>query len=107
MPEYTAAFAKPESRLSDAYGREIILTEDGAEGSTVYRIVLEFSVHGVSYAALRAEEAGPDGELSVFRITRLDDGEPGIETIEDDEEWESVSELADELLESSWNGEPL
>lgn len=84
-------------RLRSKYGNEVVLTEDGAEErDIVHEIVMEFDLAGRSYAVLRPAEAGEDAELSVFRVT-TEDGEERIETIEDDEEWENISELVDEL----------
>jgi uncharacterized protein YrzB (UPF0473 family) len=97
MTEYIAANAVRTHRLRDTYGEDIVLSEDGKEGASVQKIVLEFDVAGQSYAVLRPEDASQDDEMSVFRVTPSADGEFEIETIEDDEEWENVSELVDEL----------
>ena len=85
------------NRLRAKYGDEVALTEDDApERDAVYKIVLEFDLAGRSYAVLApAEDA--DGELSVYRVV-TEDGEERIETIEDDDEWEDVSELVDEMM---------
>lgn len=99
MNGFTAADAKIVNRLSEKYGEEIILSEDGKDEPVSHRIVLEFDVAGDSYVLLSAEE-GSGGEPLVFRVVPQADGEYELETIDDDEEWENVSELADELTVS-------
>jgi len=101
MPGYTVDQAKLVSRLRDHYGDEVILSEDGKDEPVTYRIALEFDVQDKSYVLLQAEgDSGGDREPLVFRVIPQADGEFDIETIEDDEEWEDVSELADELTTS-------
>lgn len=96
MNGFTADDAQIVSRLREKYGEEVILTEDGKDEPVSYRIMLEFDVNGGSYVLLGAEEDS-DEEPLVFRVVPQADGEYEIETIEDDEEWENISELADEL----------
>ncbi|HZG83932.1 DUF1292 domain-containing protein [Paenibacillus sp.] len=101
MSENTVPGVVRTNRLQEAYGEDIVLSEDGKEGDSVFRIVVEFDWNGRSYAVLRpADDKADDDEPSVFRVTPAGDGEYEIETIEDDEEWENVSELADELTVS-------
>jgi len=103
MSEYTVANVVRANRLLETYGEEIVLYEDDdAEESRVHKIVMEFDVAGRSYVVLRPEdaEADDDDETSVFRVTPAGEGEFEIETIEDDEEWENVSELVDEMTVS-------
>ncbi|HZG56402.1 DUF1292 domain-containing protein [Paenibacillus sp.] len=100
MSEYTIANAVRTNRLREAYGDEIVLSEDGEDQEGAHKIVMEFDVAGRSYVVLRPEEAGDGEELSVFRVTPAADGEYDIETIEDDEEWEDVTELVDEMTVS-------
>lgn len=97
MSEYTIENVTRTNQLRDAYGDDIVLSEDGTEGSSVHKIVLEFAINGKSYAVLRAEDATLEDEASIFRVMPVSDGEFEIETIEDDEEWENVSELVDEM----------
>ncbi|WP_199617318.1 DUF1292 domain-containing protein [Paenibacillus alkalitolerans] len=87
------------NRLRESYGEEIALTEDGKDTAAVYRLVLEFDVGGRSYAVLQpGDERSEDaGEYLLFRINGSGAGQYEIETIDDDEEWEDVSELVDEM----------
>ena len=101
MPGYTVDQAKIVSRLREQYGEEVILSENGKDEPVTYRIALEFDVQDKSYVLLQAEgNADKDREPLVFRVVPQADGEYDIETIEDDDEWEDVSELADELTTS-------
>lgn len=97
MSEYRLADVKPTSRLRDAYGEEIELTEDDRDTAVIYKIALEFDVRGRSYAVLRAEETSGDDEIMLYRVKHVGEGEYEIETIEDDDEWEDISELVDEM----------
>lgn len=82
--------------LRDAYGEEIVLFDEQDE-SVVHRILAEFRYNGVLYAVLQSKELKKEKEVAIFKVSMTDDGEPELETIEDDEEWEAVSELYDEM----------
>ncbi|MCZ8514655.1 DUF1292 domain-containing protein [Paenibacillus filicis] len=86
----------PTNQLREAYGDDIILYDEREE-SVVYRIVSEFQLGDVAYAMLEKTKPGKEDEPEIYRVTRKADGEPELETIEDDEEWEQISELFDEL----------
>ena len=45
-------------------------------------------------------EAAEDGEVYLYRYSEDEDGQPNLENIEDDEEFEIVSDAFDELLDS-------
>lgn len=87
--------AEPTRQLREAYGNDIILYDEHQE-SVVYRIVSELILHGQGYAMLEKVKPGKEDEPEVYRVSRKDDGELELETIEDDDEWENVSELFDE-----------
>ncbi|MNJ81747.1 hypothetical protein D3C77_807110 [compost metagenome] len=61
-----------------------------------YSVEKEFDVAGSSYAVLRQED-GSSEEPEIFKIVTTTDGTLELITIDDDEEWENVSELYDEL----------
>ncbi|WP_281888898.1 DUF1292 domain-containing protein [Paenibacillus sp. YYML68] len=86
----------PTSQLREAYGDDIILYDERQE-SVVHRIVSELMLNGHGYAMLEKAKPGKEDEPEIFRVTRKADGELELETIEDDDEWETVSELFDEL----------
>lgn len=87
--------AEPTRQLREAYGNDIILYDEHQE-SVVYRIVSELILNGQGYAMLEKAKAGKEDEPEVYRVSRKNDGELELETIEDDDEWEHVSELFDE-----------
>ena len=65
-------------------------------------IVSIFPVGEKEYIALlpmNGEEA-EDGEVFIYRYTESADGEPDLENIEDDDEYEAVADAFDELLDS-------
>ncbi|GIP39259.1 hypothetical protein J31TS4_25390 [Paenibacillus sp. J31TS4] len=94
MKDYRLEDVQPIRVLRDAYGDELEL-EDGGRAA-VFRIQAEFAVGGSRYAVLESERAKPDDEPAVFRIVPAGGGWE-LETIEDDEEWELVAELYDEM----------
>ncbi|GIO13612.1 hypothetical protein J19TS2_31670 [Cohnella xylanilytica] len=83
--------------LKSRYGDYVEL--DGASGeSERFRILAELTVGGRSYAILQSDAMRKDGEIEPFRVVPDGNGDPSLETIEDDEEWEEVSEAYDDLL---------
>lgn len=94
MSQFSADQAVWTSRLKDAYGETVEL-EDEQGKSSVYDIIAEFEVAGRGYAVLGG--SGKQAEHEILRITVSPDGLPELEVIIDDEEWEDVSELYDEL----------
>lgn len=83
------------NRLVEAFGNDIELTDDQGH-AIVYRLLKEFQLGEQGYAVLQCD-ADPHGEVEIFRISTSADGTPELETIEDDDEWENISELYDEL----------
>lgn len=84
------------SRLKELFGGEVeLVSEDGT--AEYYQIKAEFQLGSIQYVALQSEAMRAEDEVELFRIN-LDSGEPHLESIEDDEEWESASEAYDDLL---------
>ncbi len=96
MTLYELHDARMIRTLRDAYGDDIVLFDEQEE-STVFRIVAEFSVGGREYAVLQSEELKKEGEVAIYRIIQDGQGKLELETIEDDDEWENVSEIYDEM----------
>ncbi|WP_410512199.1 DUF1292 domain-containing protein [Paenibacillus sp. BR2-3] len=93
MTDFSADKAVWTSKLKEAYGEAVEL-EDEQGKSSVYHIIAEFEVEDRGYAVLK----GPgDGEHEILRIVISPDGVPELESIIDDEEWEDISELYDEM----------
>lgn len=85
------------SSLKAIYGDAVELT--GANGtSDTYRIVAELQVGGLQYAILQRADGAQEDDIEVFRIVRNGDGEPELETVEDDDEWETVAEAYDDTI---------
>lgn len=96
MTDLSASNVKFTSRLLEAYGLLIELTDEQNE-VTVYRIVSEFQIDTGTYAVLQKDNGIPEDEVEIFKIIDAADGQPELVTIDDDDEWEDVAELYDEL----------
>ncbi|RCX22477.1 uncharacterized protein DUF1292 [Fontibacillus phaseoli] len=96
MTDYSADQVVWTSRVSDAFGPVVELQDDSGKVS-YYNVEKEFDVVGASYAVLRPESGDGDEEHEIFKILTAADGSLELVTIDDDEEWENVSELYDEL----------
>jgi len=81
--------------LKEAFGESVELEDDKGH-LEVYDIAAEFEVDGQGYAIL-VQPDRTDEEYEVLRIVKNADGGLELATIDDDEEWENVSELYDEL----------
>jgi uncharacterized protein YrzB (UPF0473 family) len=92
---YEMKDVKETNQLRSAYGNDIILYDE-REQSVVYKLVAEFMLGEQGYAVLQREQS-KDDEPEIYRITSGADGELELETIEDDDEWENISELYDEM----------
>lgn len=92
------------NKLRDAFGQEIELVSDDDSGTEKFRILAEYSLNGGEYAALQTPAMRKADDIAFFRIATESDGTLGLASIDDEEEWEIVSEGYDELLfESSAN----
>ncbi|WP_410772559.1 DUF1292 domain-containing protein [Fontibacillus sp. BL9] len=96
MTDYSADQVVWTSRVNDAFGPVVELQDDAGKVS-YYNVEKEFDVAGASYAVLRPENGDDDEEHEIFKILTAADGSLELITIDDDEEWENVSELYDEL----------
>ncbi|MCR8845965.1 DUF1292 domain-containing protein [Paenibacillus sp. SC116] len=79
-------------RISSAFGTSLEMTDEQGT-SRIFDLLAEFQIEAKAYAVVQDE----DGEIDVLRITDNAQGEPQLETIEDDEEWENAMELYDEV----------
>lgn len=94
MTEYSADQVIWSTRLKEAYGSAVELEDENGKTS-VFEIIAEFEIQGRAYAVLADPEGG--GEPEFLRVIVSGDGLPELESIEDDDEWEDISELYDEL----------
>lgn len=99
MKTYQASDAKLITLLKEAFGEEVTLDDRGAD-SEPFRILSEFELDGRLYAILQSDAMKREEELALFRIISDEQGELQLETVEDDEEWEAVLELYDEMTVS-------
>ena len=89
--------------MTDLYNEQcdqITLTlEDGSD--LVCDVLSVFPVEGIDYIALLPANDDPDAEIFLYRF--VDHGDDDIEliNIEDDEEFEKVSDAFDELLDAA------
>lgn len=93
---YEAKDALESNLLHLTFGDEVILSEDGND-STVYQILKEFRLGEQIYAVLHSHKLSMHVEYVLFRVIFNDLSEVTLETIEDDEEWEAVAEVYDEM----------
>lgn len=94
MTDLSANQAVWTSRLKEVYGETVEL-EDEQGKSSIYDIIAEFEVGDRGYAVLKG--SSKDAEHEILRIVISQDGLPELENIVDDEEWEDISEIYDEL----------
>lgn len=85
---------------------DIMVTLDLDDGSQVEcEILTIFSVGEQDYIALLplTEDGGPneDGEVFIYRYAEDSDGNPSLDNIDDDEEYEAVSDRFDEWLDEN------
>jgi uncharacterized protein YrzB (UPF0473 family) len=83
--------------LRNAYGDDIILFDEQNE-STVYHLLKEFVYGNHTYAVLQSDELKKEDDVAIFRVAIGTEQQYELETIEDDDEWETVSELYDEMV---------
>ena len=86
-------------------GEDIFVTlelEDGSEVET--QMLTIFEVEGQDYVVLLPVDQldSDEGEVFIYRYLESADGEPGLENIESDKEFEIVSQVFDKIVE---NGE--
>lgn len=82
--------------LRQLFGDTVELNAE-AEAAESFRILAELSVGGSRYAVLQSEAMKQEEEIEVFRVVAEPDGGLQLETVEDDDEWERVSEAYDDL----------
>ena len=82
---------------------EMTVTLNMDDGSEVECVVLTiFEAGGRDYIALLPMDSGEaeEGEVYLYRYYEPEDGEPSLDNIEDDEEYEIVADAFDELLDA-------
>ena len=98
-----------EALEADDDGEEIRVTLSMDDDSEVEcRILTIFEMEDQDYIVLLPlDDEGNDneeGEVFIYRYQEDEDGNPSLENIEDEEEFEAVSDCFDELLdEAEWD----
>lgn len=90
---------KPLSVLKEAFGEEVLLEDENGD-SEPQRILAEFEVNGVSYAILQSERMKREEETALYHILTDEQGELQLAEVPDDDEWETILELYDEMTVS-------
>ncbi len=85
---------------------DMFVTLDLDDGSSVEcQILTIFEAEGRDYIALLPlDENGDeneDGEVFIYRYSEDEEGNPSLENIEDDDEYEVVADRFDELLDEA------
>jgi uncharacterized protein YrzB (UPF0473 family) len=83
--------------LRQVYGDEIILYDEHEE-SVTFHILTEFQWKQSAYAVLQSDPMKKTDDIAIYRMLKNDKGEMELESIEDDDEWEDVSEIYDEMI---------
>ena len=81
---------------------EATVTIELDDGSTIECVVLmifEAGNEGKEYIAVMPEDGDDDSEVFLYRYTENAGGEPKLENIESDAEYDIVSEAFDEILD--------
>ena len=73
--------------------------EDGTEVET--QVITIFEVDGQDYIVLIPEDQvdEEEGEVYIYRYFESEDGEPGLDNIETQEEFDKASEIFDQIVE--------
>lgn len=95
MNDFSADQAVWTSKLKEAFGPTVEL-EDENGATSVYDLTAEFEINGQSYAVLQKPE-DQSGEFDILKVVSSPEGTLGLVTIDDDDEWENISELYDEM----------
>ena len=90
-----------KNNFMDERSEEMTVTVTLDDGSQLECVILTiFEAGGRDYIALlpMEGEAADEGEVYLYRYTEID-GNPDLQNIEDDEEYEIVADAFDELLD--------
>ncbi|MCR5703945.1 MAG: DUF1292 domain-containing protein [Eubacterium sp.] len=84
-----------------------ITLEDDSEVEC--RILTIFETEGQDYIAMitveNEDDDSWDGDILIYRYFEDEDGEPGLDNIETEEEFEMVSEIFDQIMEDEEDDE--
>ncbi len=93
---------KNREPMGEDSGEEMTVTLTLDDGKELECVVLTiFPAGDKEYIALlpMEDEEAEEGEVYLYRYTEDEDGQPNLENIEDDEEYDIVADAFDELLD--------
>ena len=95
-----------KNKFNNLDDEDMFVTLDLDDGSSMEcQILTIFEADGRDYIALLPvdddEQPNEDRELYIYRYSEDAEGSPSLENIEDDEEYEVVSDRFDELLDEA------
>nr|WP_245338979.1 DUF1292 domain-containing protein [Paenibacillus shirakamiensis] len=96
MTEYSLDKVVYTSCVQEAFG-PIVELQDEKGHASYYRIEKEFDIAGQAYVVLLPDDEGKAEEPEILKIVTSPEGQLELVTIDDDDEWENISELYDEL----------
>ena len=93
-----------KNKFNNLDDEDMFVTLDLDDGSSMEcQILTIFEADGRDYIALLPTEGAEseEGEVYLYRYSEDAEGNPSLENIEDDEEYEVVSDRFDELLDEA------
>lgn len=95
-----------KNQINNLEDDDMFVTLDLDDGSSVEcQILTIFEADGRDYIALlpldENGDSNEDGEVFIYRYSEDAEGNPSLENIEDDDEYEVVSDRFDELLDEA------
>ena len=95
-----------KNQINNLEDDDMFVTLDLEDGSSVEcQILTIFEADGRDYIALlpldENGDTNEDGEVFIYRYSEDAEGNPSLENIEDDDEYEVVSDRFDELLDEA------
>ena len=95
-----------KNQINNLEDDDMFVTLDLDDGSSVdCQILTIFEADGRDYIALlpldENGDTNEDGEVFIYRYSEDAEGNPSLENIEDDDEYEVVSDRFDELLDEA------
>ena len=83
--------------LKSVYGAEVELVGEAGD-SEPFRILAEFRIDGKAYAGLQSAAMRKEDDVAFFRVVENEGAEPELESIDDEDEWETAAEAFDDLM---------
>jgi uncharacterized protein YrzB (UPF0473 family) len=89
--------------MSEVEANQMITLTDDEGQEHEFEVLDLLEIDGKTYAILMPTDSD-DGEASILRLEKDEDGNDILVTIEDDDEWEKVAETYDTLLYEEQGG---